>query len=46
MRDVEGAEVGQHGTVIGLSEDVVAVGCRSHERLAPMIAQMWDVLPE
>ena len=41
-----GAEVGKHGTVIGVSEDVVVVGCRLHEHLAPVIAQMWDVLPE
>ena len=46
VRDVKGAEVGKHGTVIGVSEDVVVVGCRSHEHLAPVIAQMWDVLPE
>lgn len=34
VRDVKGAEVGKHGTVIGVSEDVVVVGCRLHEHLA------------
>ena len=43
VRDVKGAEVGKHGTVIGVSEDVVVVGCRLHEHLAPVMAQMWDV---
>jgi hypothetical protein len=46
VRDVRGAQVGKHGTVIGVSEDVVVVGCRLHEHLAPVTAQMWDVLPE
>jgi hypothetical protein len=46
VRDVKGAEVGKHGTVICVSEDVVVVSCRLHEHLAPVIAQMWDVLPE
>ena len=46
VRDVKGAEVGKHGTVIDVSEDVVVVGCRLHEHLAPVMAQMWDVLPE
>jgi hypothetical protein len=46
VRDVKGAEVGKHGIVISVSEDVVVVSCRLHEHLAPVIAQMWDVLPE
>ena len=32
VRDVKGAEVGKHGTVIGVSEDVVVVGCMNISR--------------
>jgi hypothetical protein len=46
VRDVKGAEVGKHGTVMGVSDDVVIVDCRLQEHVAPVLAQMWDVLPE
>ena len=46
VRDVKGAEVGKQGTVMDVSDDVVVVGCRVDEHLAPVLAQMWDVLPE
>jgi hypothetical protein len=46
VRDVNGAEVGKHGTVIRVADDVVLVGCKLHGGLAPVIAQMWDLLPE
>jgi hypothetical protein len=46
VRDVKGAEVGKQGTVMDVSDDVVVVGCRLDEHLAPVLAQMWDVLPE
>jgi hypothetical protein len=46
VRDVKGAEVGKQGIVMDVSENMVVVGCRSHEHLAPVLAQMWDVLPE
>jgi hypothetical protein len=46
VRDVNGAEVGKQGTVMRVADDVVLVGCKSHGHLAPVIAQMWDLLPE
>ena len=46
VRDVEGAEVGKHGTVMSVSDNVVIVDCRLEEDIAPVLAQMWDVLPE
>jgi hypothetical protein len=46
VRDVNGAEVGKHGTVIRVAEDIVLVGCKLHGHPAPVIAQMWDLLPE
>jgi hypothetical protein len=46
VRDVKGAEVGKHGTVMGVSDNVVIVDCRLQEHVAPVLAQMWDVLPE
>ena len=46
VRDVEGAEVGKHGTVTSVSDNVVIVDCRLEEDIAPVLAQMWDVLPE
>jgi hypothetical protein len=46
VRDVKGAEVGKQGTVIQVAEDAVLVGCKSHGHFAPVLAQMWDVLPE
>jgi hypothetical protein len=46
VREVEGAEVGRHGTVIDISDDVVVVGCEMKEKVSPVLAQMWDVLPE
>jgi hypothetical protein len=46
VRDVKGAEVGKHGTVMGVSDNVVIVDCRLREHGAPVLAQMWDVLPE
>ena len=46
VRDAKGAEVGKHGTVIGVSDNLVTVECRLEERVTPVLAQMWDVLPE
>jgi hypothetical protein len=46
VRDVKGAEVGEHGTVTSVAENVVVVDCRLQEHVAPVRAQMWDVLPE
>jgi hypothetical protein len=46
VRDVNGAEVGKQGTVMRVADDVVLVGCKLHGHLAPVIAQMWDLLPE
>ena len=46
VREVEGADVGRHGTVIDISDDVVVVGCEMKEKVLPVLAQMWDVLPE
>ena len=46
VRDVKGAGVGKPGIVMRVSDDVVVVGCKLHEHLAPVLAQMWDVLPE
>jgi hypothetical protein len=46
VRDVEGAEVGKHGTVTSVSDNVVIVDCRLEEDIAPVLAQMWEVLPE
>ncbi len=46
VRDVNGAGVGKHGTVIKVADDAVLVGCKLNGHLAPVLAQMWDVLPE
>jgi hypothetical protein len=46
VRDVKGAEVGKHGTVMSLSDNMVIVDCKLQEHVAPVLAQMWDVLPE
>jgi hypothetical protein len=46
VRDVDGAGVGKHGTVIKVADDAVLVGCKLNGHLAPVLAQMWDVLPE
>ena len=46
VRDVKGAEVGKHGTVMSLSDNMVIVVCKLQEHVAPVLAQMWDVLPE
>jgi hypothetical protein len=46
VRDAKGAEVGKHGTVIGVSDNLVTVECRLGERVTRVLAQMWDVLPE
>jgi hypothetical protein len=46
VRDISGAGVGNHGTVILVADDAVIVGCKLHGHLAPVIAQMWDLLPE
>jgi hypothetical protein len=46
VRAVKGAEVGKHGTVRKVVENTVVVDCPVQERLAPVLAQMWDVLPE
>jgi hypothetical protein len=46
VRAVKGAEVGKHGTVRKVVKNTVVVDCTVQERLAPVLAQMWDVLPE
>jgi len=46
VRDAKGAEVGKHETVIGVSDNLVTVECTSQEHVTPVLAQMWDVLPE
>jgi hypothetical protein len=38
--------VGKHGTVMSLSDNMVIVDCKLQEHVAPVLAQMWDVLPE
>ena len=43
VRDVKGAEVGKHGTVIDVSDDVVVVGCRLDEYLV-LPERPWDRL--
>jgi hypothetical protein len=32
--------------VMGVSDNVVIVDCRLQEHVTPVLAQMWDVLPE
>ena len=46
VRDAKGAEVGKHGTVIGVSDNLVTVECSLGERVTAVLAQIWDVLPE
>ena len=46
VRDVSGAGVGKHGTVMRVADDAVVVGCKLHGHLAPVMVQMWDLLPE
>jgi hypothetical protein len=46
VRAVKGAEVGKHGTVTRVTENMVVVDCTFQKHLAPVLAQMWDVLPE
>ena len=46
VRAVNGAEVGKHGTVMKVFDNMVVVDCTLEEHLAPVLAQMWDVLPE
>jgi hypothetical protein len=47
VRAVKGAEVGKHGTVTRVTEkNMVVVDCTLQKHLAPVLAQMWDVLPE
>ena len=46
VRDVKGAEVGRHGKVMEMSNNTVLVRCGLREQTAPVVAQMWDVLPE
>jgi hypothetical protein len=46
VRDVNGAGVGKHGTVMRVADDAVLVGCKLHGHLDPVMAQMWDLLPE
>ena len=45
VRAVKGVEVGKHGTVMKVSDNMVVVDCTLQEHLAPVLAQMWDVLP-
>ena len=46
VRDVNGGEVGKQGTVMRVADDAVVVGCNLHGHLAPVVVQMWDLLPE
>jgi hypothetical protein len=46
VRDVDGAGVGKHGTVIKVADQAVLVGCKLNGHLAPVLAQMWDLLPQ
>ena len=46
VRAVKGAEVGKHETVKKVVDNSVVVDCTVQEHLAPVLAQMWDVLPE
>jgi hypothetical protein len=46
VRDVNGGEVGKQGTVMRVADDAVIVGCKLHGHLAPVVVQMWDLLPE
>jgi hypothetical protein len=46
VRDVDGAKVGKHGTVIKVADQAVLVGCKLNGHLAPVLAQMWDLLPQ
>jgi hypothetical protein len=46
VRDVNGAGVGKHGTVIKVADEAVLVGCKLKGHLAPVLAQMWDLLPQ
>ena len=46
VRDAKGAEVGKHGTVMKVADDMVVVDCTLQEHLVPVLAEMWDVLPE
>ena len=46
VRAVKGAEVGKHGTVMKVADDMVVVDCTLQEHLVPVLAEMWDVLPE
>jgi hypothetical protein len=46
VRDVNGAGVGKHGIVMRVADDAILVGCKLHGHLAPVMAQMWDLLPE
>ena len=46
VRAVKGAEVGKHGTVTSVTDNMVVVDCTLQKHLAPVLAQMWDVLPE
>jgi hypothetical protein len=46
VRAVKDVEVGKHGTVTKVVDNTVVVDCTLQEHLAPVLAQMWDVLPE
>jgi hypothetical protein len=46
VRAVKSAEVGKRGTVMKVFDNVVVVDCTLKEHSAPVLAQMWDVLPE
>jgi hypothetical protein len=46
VRAVKGAEVGKHGTVTKVIDNTVVVDCILQKHPAPVLAQMWDVLPE
>jgi len=46
VRAVKGAEVGKHGTVMKVADDMVVVDCTLEEHLVPVLAQTWDILPE
>ena len=46
VRTVEGAQEGNHGKVMAVSEQRGTVQCRLQERPVVVVARMWDVLPE
>jgi hypothetical protein len=46
VRNIEGVETGTHGRVIDVTADRVIVECKVRERLAVLLMNTWEVLPE